>query len=142
MEAPRKIKKATKDASDSDSEYEVHASSDSEPADGVVMDEMDVEAALLDPNGVPQAKKHRSKYDFLPPSNSTNPSNAGVYVDYSSLDDRVCGICAGLHPLGECPLIRLPSIITDARKAIQDPRNNEPPEYKVSCSNNIIFAHF
>lgn len=90
---------------------------------------MDLDIASLDPGGSGKSKKkRRSKYDM-------NPSDADVPIlpiDYSVIDDSVCGICAGRHEPGKCELIRNPNIMAQAWKAINDPSNREPLVYRVS----------
>lgn len=57
--------------------------------------------------------------------------DAHGYVDYSGLNDNICGICGNLHAPGQCELIRLPSMMAAVRQAILSPDNREPPGYKV-----------
>lgn len=90
---------------------------------------MDLDIVPLNPGESSKGKKkRRSKYDM-------NPSDADVSnlpIDYSVIDDSICGICAGRHEPGKCELIKNPNIMAQAWNAINDPRNREPLVYRVS----------
>ena len=83
----------------------------------------------------PQGQK-RPLPNYLP----NNAYDARGYLSYSGLDDSVCGICGNPHVPGQCELIRLPSVIAEARRAILDPDNREPPEYRVRARAFVAFS--